>query len=120
VTGPPDVWRFQRRHWLLVGVACVVGWVGGVPPTGVLAGGAAIGLLTLLYATAFLAALRRGSLRLALVILFAKVSALLGLGWLVLTSRTWRPDPVAFTIGVSCLPVAAVWEAVRARKDHVG
>ncbi len=120
MTTPPDVWRFQRRHWTLVAVAAAAAWLAGVSPEGVAAGGVAIGLLTFLYATAFLAALRRGSLRLALVILFVKVSALMGLGWLVLTSSAWRPDPVGFTIGVSCLPVAAVWEALGARNDHVG
>jgi glucose-6-phosphate-specific signal transduction histidine kinase len=111
-----DVWRFQARHWglLLVAVGASVAF-GSPPASSVLLGGAAIGLATLMYATAFRAALQRGRLRLALVLLFVKVAALFGLGWVVLTSRTWRPDPTGFALGVSCLPVAAVWEAIRAR-----
>ena len=112
-----DVWRFQARHWGLVLVATAASAaLGHPPPSAVLLGGAVIGLATMMYATAFRAALQRGRLRLALGLLFVKVAALLGLGWVVLTSRTWRPDPIGFTLGVSCLPVAAVWEAVRVRK----
>jgi hypothetical protein len=113
-----DVWRFQARHWgLLVFAVAVAIAAGRPPPTSVLLGGAVIGLATMVYATAFRAALQRGRLRLALVLLFVKVAALFWLGWLVLTSRTWRPDPTGFALGVSCLPVAAVWEAVRARNE---
>jgi hypothetical protein len=85
---------------------------------GVLIGGAAIGLSTLLYAGVFLAALRRRSGRLAFGILFVKFLAFLGLGWLVFAaSEAWRPDPLGFVVGVSCMPVAAVWEAMRAGKN---
>jgi hypothetical protein len=55
---------------------------------------------------------------LAFGILFVKVALFLGLGWLVFeASEAYRPDPVGFALGVSCMPVAAVWEAVRVRKD---
>jgi hypothetical protein len=50
--------------------------------------------------------------------LFVKLAAFLGLGWLVfVASETYRPDPLGFVVGISCMPVAVVWEAVRARKD---
>jgi len=39
-----------------------------------------------------------------------------GLGWLAFTSRTvLRPDPIGFALGLTCFPLAAVWEAVRTR-----
>jgi len=54
---------------------------------------------------------------LAIGILFVKLVAFLGLGWLVFAaSEELRPDPLGFAVGVSCMPVAAVWEAVRARR----
>ena len=85
---------------------------------GVVVGGAAIGLSSLLYAAVFLAVLRRRSGRLAFGILSVKFAAFLGLGWLVFAaSEAYRPDPVGFVVGVSCMPVAAVWEAIRARRN---
>ena len=54
-------------------------------------------------------------------ILFVKLLAFLGLGWLVFAaSETCRPDPLGFAVGVTCLPVAAVWEAMRARRTTDG
>jgi hypothetical protein len=50
--------------------------------------------------------------------LFVKFLAFLGLGWLVFAaSDAYRPDPLGFVVGVSCMPVAAVWEAIRAGKN---
>src|SRR5262245_38184681 len=106
-------------HWgLLAGVALLATAIGRPGVGGVLLGGAAIGLATFFYATAFLAVLKRGNARLAVGILFVKLAAFLGLGWLVF-SEGYRPDPVGFTLGVSCLPAAAVWGALRAgqKKD---
>jgi hypothetical protein len=112
-----DAWRFQARHWLLVVVATAAAAVVGTPSAPAVAvGGATIGAFTLAYATIFVAVLRRGRLGLALLVLFVKVTALVTLGWVVLSYPSWRPDPLGFTIGVSCLPVAAAWEAVRAGK----
>jgi len=80
--------------------------------------GAAIGVSTLVYAVGFLAMVRRQSRRLAFGVLFVKLALFAGLGWLVFSaSKAYRPDPLGFAMGVSCLPVAAVWEAIRARKD---
>jgi hypothetical protein len=114
----PSVERMQVRHWLLVGLATLVAalWARSLL-WGVIVGGAAIGISMLLYAAVFLAALRRRSGRLAFGMLFVKFLAFLGLGWLVFAaSETWRPDPLGFVVGVSCMPVAAVWEAMRAGK----
>lgn len=85
---------------------------------GVVAGGAAIGVSTLIYAVIYLAVLSRRSGRLAFGMLFVKFLAFLGLGWLVFAaSEASRPDPLGFAVGVSCMPVAAVWEAMRAGKN---
>lgn len=85
---------------------------------GVVVGGAAIGLSTFLYAALFAAAVKGSSRRLAFAMLFVKLAAFLGLGWLVfVASEAYRPDPLGFVVGISCMPVAVVWEAVRARKD---
>jgi hypothetical protein len=40
----------------------------------------------------------------------------LALGWLALYGGAYRPDPVGFSIGVTCLPIAAILEAIRVRK----
>jgi hypothetical protein len=115
----PSVERIQLRHWLLVALATAVSafrepslvW-------GIVLGGAAIGLSMLLYAGLFLVAFRRRSGRLAFVMLSVKFAAFLGLGWLVFAaSEAYRPDPIGFVVGVSCMPAAVVWEAVRARKN---
>ena len=85
---------------------------------GVAVGGTAIGLSTFLYAILFAAVVKRSSRRLAFGMLFVKLVAFLGLGWLVFAaSEAYRPDPLGFVVGVSCMPVAVVWEAMRARKD---
>jgi hypothetical protein len=115
----PSVERILRRHWLLVGGAAAAAAISARSHLwGVVVGGAAIGVSTLLYAAVFLAVLRRGSGRLAFGMLSVKFVAFLGLGWLVFAaSEAYRPDPVGFVVGVSCMPVAAVWEAMRARKN---
>jgi hypothetical protein len=112
----PSASRVQYRHWALVALAAAVALAIGRPVYGILLGGGAIGLSTFLYAAGFAVVMRRGSPRLAIGILFVKLAAFLGLGWLVFSSREYRPDPMGFALGVSCLPTAAVWEAVRTRK----
>ena len=67
---------------------------------GVVVGGAAIGLSTFLYATLFAAAVKGSSRRLAFAMLFVKLAAFLGLGWLVfVASEAYRPDPLGFVVG---------------------
>ncbi len=109
----PSVSRIQARHWGLVAVTCLAVLASGrTGAGGVLVGGGAIGLSTYLYAAGFRLLLRGGSPRLAIGILFVKLAAFLGLGWLVFSAGDYRPDPTGFALGVSCLPAAAVWEAV--------
>lgn len=115
----PSVERVQLRHWTLVALAAAAAalWERSLL-WGVVVGGAAIGLSMLLYAGVFLVALRRRSGRLAFAMLSVKFAAFLGLGWLVfVASEAYRPDPLGFVMGVSCMPAAAVWEALRARKN---
>jgi len=112
----PSISRVQARHWLLVaGAAIVAGATGLVGAGGVLIGGTVIGLSLLLYAAALGALLRRRS-RLAIGLSFVKLAALLGLGWMVFVELPYRPDPIGFAVGVSCLPAAAVWEALHVRR----
>lgn len=114
----PSASRVQVRHWALVALAALVAAVAGRPGVGgVLLGGTAIGVSTFLHAAGFRVVMRRGSPRLAIGILFVKLAAFLGLGWLVFSSGEYRPDPMGFALGVSCLPAAAVWEAVGTRKE---
>ena len=110
----PSLSRLQLRHWTLVAAAAIAGTTGG-HGGGVLLGGGAIGLSVAAYGVALDALVRRGRRRLAIGILFVKLAALLGLGSLALASRRFHPDPIGFAVGVSCFPVAAVWEAMRAR-----
>lgn len=112
-----ELGRIQTRHWVLVAAATMLAALAGAPgPGGVAVGGATIGLSLALYATLFKAALWGGRRRLAIGLLFGKLAAFLGLGWLAFTSGSVRPDPLGFAIGVTCCPAAIVWEAVRGRK----
>lgn len=102
---------------MLVGGVAAVVWVLGLPwAWGVLVGGAAIGVSTAIWASSIDVILRGGRVRLAVGIVFVKVAAVLALGWLALYGGAYRPDPVGFSIGVTCLPIAAVIEAIRVRK----
>lgn len=114
----PDVRRFQVTHWALVGLASAGATAGGrAAAVSVLLGGGLIGVLTWLYAQAFQAIVARRRLRFAVALLFVKVGALLGLGWLAFAAPgEYRPDPMGLALGISCLPAAAVWEALRVRK----
>jgi hypothetical protein len=115
----PSIERIQLRHWVLVAALAAAAGLWARPRLwGIVLGGGAIGLSTFLYAAGFMAVLGRRSRRLAFGALFVKLVAFLGVGWLAFAaSEAYRPDPLGFVVGVSCMPVAAVWEAVRARKD---
>jgi hypothetical protein len=105
------------RHWALVMGAAVFAALVGVPGVGgILAGGAMMGLSLALYTALFQLVVRGGRRRLAIVLLFAKLAAFLGLGWLAFASGSVRPDPLGFAFGVTCCPAAVVWEVVRGRK----
>ena len=108
--------RFQLTHWALVALTAAAAWAMGRPwAWGILIGGGVAGLLTLLHAGALTVMLRRGSARLAVLIVAVKFAATLGLAWLALSAGDLRPDPLGFALGVTCLPVAAVCEALLAR-----
>jgi hypothetical protein len=112
-----DIARVQVRHWVLVALAAGVALAVGTPgPGGVLLGGGMMGLSLALYTALFAMAVRGGRRRLAIGLLFAKLAAFLGLGWLAFASGSVRPDPLGFAFGVTCCPAAVVWEAVRGRK----
>jgi hypothetical protein len=112
-----DLGRLQLRHWVLVLGATAVSLMAGRPgPGGVVIGGAMMGLSLGLYTALFQLVIRGGHRRLAIGLLFAKVAAFLGLGWLAFASGSVRPDPLGFALGVTCCPAAIVWEAVRGRK----
>ena len=113
----PTLSRIQVRHLALTALALAVAVVVGAPgPGGVVLGGAFIALSTVLYGIGARAVVRRPRPRLAIALLFVKLAAFLGLGWLILASgRAHRPDPVGFVVGLSCFPMAAVWEAMRVR-----
>ena len=114
----PSLSRLQARHWALVGAAAVVAAAAGRPGVGgILLGGGVIGLAVPVYAVALRALLEQRNPRLAIVLLSVKLLVLLGLGWLAFSGGPQGPDPIGFVIGVGCLPVAAVWEALRARGD---
>jgi len=102
-------------HWGLLAVVTVVALAAGRPGVGgVLLGGGTIGLSIVVYAIGLRALLRRTGARLAIAVLFVKLLAFLGLGWLVFVAgRSWHPDPLGFALGLTCFPAAAVWEALR-------
>jgi hypothetical protein len=102
---------------LVVAAAGAAAAAGRPGPGGVLAGGAVIGLSVLLYAIALQSLLRRTGARLAIGLLFVKLVAFLGLGWLAFSwGEKHRPDPVGFALGLTCFVVAAVWEAMPGRR----
>jgi len=114
---PSDLARLQVRHWFLVVLTASIATIIGTPgPGGVLIGGAMMGLSIALYTALFQVAVRGGRRRLAIGLLFGKLAAFLGLGWLAFASGSVRPDPLGFAFGVTCCPAAVVWEAVRGRK----
>ena len=113
----PSLSRLQARHWVLVALAAGGSAVAGRPGVGgVLVGGGVLALSVLLYSAGFRALAGRVGPRLAIALLFAKLLAFLGLGWWAFASgREHRPDPIGFAVGLTCFPVAAVWEAMRVR-----
>ena len=110
--------RIQARHWGLVGLTAATAAIAGRPGVGgVLLGGGALGLSVFLYALGLRLVLRSGRPRLAIGVVFVKLAAFLGLGWLAFASgRAFQPDPIGFALGLSCFPAAAVWEAMAMRE----
>lgn len=117
MTSGASLSRLLLRHGGLVALASGVSVVAGRPGLGgVLLGGGVIGLSVIIYAVGLRTLLRGASPRLAIALLFVKLAAFLGLGWLAFAAgRAHRPDPIGFAVGITCFPAAAVWEALRAR-----
>ncbi len=109
--------RLQVRHWGLVAIVAVAAAASGRAGVGgILVGGGIIGLSVFLYSVGLRALVARAGPRLAIGLLFVKLLAFLGLGWWFFASgREHRPDPIGFAVGLTCFPVAAVWEAMRVR-----
>lgn len=81
---------------------------------GVLLGGGIMGVSVFVYAVGVSLLLRRTRVRLAIALLSVKLLLLLWLGWLVFAAGgNTRPDPIGFALGLTCFPVAAVWEALQ-------
>ena len=110
----PSLDRLQRRHWALVAGCVGLSALTGSPGVGgVLLGGGIIGVSVLVYAAGLGLLLRRTRVRLAIALLSVKLLLLLGLGWWAFTAgASSRPDPVGLALGLTCFPVAAVWEAL--------
>jgi hypothetical protein len=102
---------------MLVVATTATAFVAGRPAPGSVAlGGAVMGLSVAAYVALFGLVVRGGRRRLAIGLLFAKVLAFLGLGWLAFASGSGRPDPAGFALGVVCFPAAVLWAAARSRK----
>lgn len=105
------------RHWMLVvGAAGASALVSPAVGLAIFFGGGVMGASLHLYAIGLRVLIRQGSPRLALGALFVKLALFLGVGWVVFSSEGYRPDAVGFAAGVSCLPIAAAWEAIRTRR----
>lgn len=109
----------QVRHWALLAFVTAAGLAlaDRSAVLGIVFGGVVIGSSLLLYSIGVPALLGRGNVRLAIVLLFAKLLLLLGLVWVVFRWGRDAVDPIGFALGTSCFPVAAVWEALLGRKD---
>lgn len=109
--------RIQALHWTLVAAATVGASLVGAPgPGGIVLGGTMMGISVAAYVVLFDLVVRGRRHRLAIGLLFAKVVAFLGLGWLAFASGSGRPDPVGFALGLTCFPAAAVLGAASSRK----
>lgn len=83
--------------------------------SGIVVGGALIGGSTAVYAIGLLPLVKRGSTTLAIGVLFVKLAALLAVGWAVISRDSYGIDPIGFAVGVTCMPIASVWEAMAKR-----
>lgn len=108
--------RVQGRHALLVLLAAVaLAAIRMEAALGAIVGGSVIGGSVLLNTLTFHFAVRRPNARVAIGISSVKLLASLLMVWCLMTYAGWRPDPVGFAIGVTCYPVAALWDALRTK-----
>ena len=104
-----------RHAGLVAGGAAWGWWTTRIGAWGVLLGGVVMALTVVSYGAGLGAVMRRGSRRLAMILLFAKFLLFLGLGWLALRGMGHAREAIGFAVGVTCFPVAVVWGALRAR-----
>lgn len=111
-----SVERVQRKIGFLVLGSVSLGIAFGWPRwEGVVLGGGMVAASLWLYARLFDAVFRRGRRRLALGLTFVKLGAFLALGWWAMSRGAGMIDPLGFAVGVTCLPLAALWEALTKR-----
>jgi hypothetical protein len=116
---PPSIRRVQWKIAALALLATGAGTIGGRPqPAGVLLGAALVASSLWIYATVLEAVLRSGSRRLALGLTFVKLCGFLALGWWAMRRGAGAIDPLGVAAGITCLPLAAVWEALQARRNE--
>ena len=114
----PSVERIQRRLVVITLIAAALWALAfGAGWSGVLVGGAVILASVWLFARIFTAAIVTGRRTLATGLTFVKLAVFLALGWLAFSAPAWAPDPMAFAVGVSGLPLAALWEALEVRRN---
>jgi hypothetical protein len=112
----PSVSRVQWKITALGLVAMAAGIVLGHPqPAGVLVGAGLVLTSLWFYALLFDAVLRTGRPHLALGLTFVKLAAFLALGWWAMSRGAGAIDPLGVAAGITCLPLAALWEALEAR-----
>ena len=114
----PTVEGVRRKITLLVVVAAGGSLALGIPRwMGVLLGGGMVGTSLWLYGKLFDAVFRTGRRRLALGMTFVKLAAFLALGWWAMSRGAGAIDPLGFAAGVTCLPLAALWEALETKRN---
>jgi hypothetical protein len=113
-----SVERIQRRIAVLTLVAMSIVFACGWPRwESVLLGGGTVAASLWLYGRLFDAVIRTGRRRLALGLTFVKLAAFLALGWWAMSGGAGMIDPLGFAAGVTCLPLAALWEAFRTKRN---
>ena len=115
----PSVSGVQLKIVAFGAAATAVSLLAGEPGVwGVLFGVALVMTSLWTYALLFDAAIRKGNRRLALGLPFVKLAAFLALGWWVITRGAGAIDPLGVAVGVTCLPLAAVWEALTTKGNR--
>lgn len=114
----PSVDGVQRKLVTLAIVALVGSAIAGVPHWGgVLLGSGMVSASLWLHGRLFDAVFRKGRRRLALGLTFVKLAAFLALGWWAMSRGAGAIDPLGFAVGVTCLPLAALWEALTTKRN---
>ena len=115
---PPSISRVEWKIAALALLAAGAGSILGKPqPIAVVLGAALVASSVWIYAVVLDAVLRRGDRRLALGLTFVKLCGFLALGWWAMSLGSGAMDPLGVAAGITCLPLAAVWEALEARRN---